>query len=160
MQISQSWKIYLDTCCLDRLFDPQIQERIRQETGAVNTVLSHVDAGHWHWIASSVLEFEIVQNPDLEQRANLEDILRLAYETVLVGTTEIARSDYLESLGFKRFDALHIACAESGGTDVLLTTDDKLLSRATRFRSRLHVRVENPYTWLQEVRANERQRYD
>ena len=151
MQISQSWKIYLDTCCLDRLFDPQIQERIRQETGAVNTVLSHVDAGHWHWIASSVLEFEIVQNPDLEQRANLEDLLRLAYETVLVGTTEIARSDYLESLGFKRFDALHIACAESGGADVLLTTDDRMVRLAKRHSTQLQVPIENPYTWLQKI---------
>ena len=151
MQISQSWKIYLDTCCLDRLFDPQIQERIRQETGAVNTILSRVDAGHWYWIASGVLEFEIVQNPDLEQRANLEDILRLAYETILVGTTEIARSDYLESLGFKQFDALHIASAESGGADILLTTDDRMLRLAKRYQSHLRVRVENPHTWLQEI---------
>ena len=151
MQISQSWKIYLDTCCLDRLFDPQLQERIRQETGAVNTILSRVDAGHWYWIASGTLEFEIVQNPDLEQRANLEDILRLAYETILVGTTEIARSDHLESLGFKRFDALHIACAESGDVDILLTTDDRMLRLAKRYQSHLRVRVENPHTWLQEI---------
>ena len=151
MQTSQSWKIYLDTCCLDRLFDPQIQARIRQETEAVNTILSRVDAGHWSWIASGVLEFEIVQNPDLEQRANLEDILRFAYETVLVGTAEIARSDYLESLGFKRFDALHIACAESGGADILLTTDDRMLRLAKRYRAQLRVRIENPHTWLQEI---------
>lgn len=151
MPTSQPWKIYLDTCCLDRLFDPQIQARIRQETGAVNTILLHVDAGHWYWIASGVLEFEIVQNPDLEQRANLEDILRFAYETVLVGTAEIARSDYLESLGFKRFDALHIACAENGGADILLTTDDRMLRLAKRYRAQIRVRIENPHTWLQEI---------
>ena len=127
MQTPQAWKIYLDTCCLDRLFDPQTQARVRQETEAVNIILSRVNAGSWSWIASGVLEFEIVQNPDLEQRANVEDILRFAYETVLVGTTEIARSDSLELLGFKRFDALHIACAESGGADILLTTDDRML---------------------------------
>ena len=151
MQTSRSWKIYLDTCCLNRLFDPQIQLRIRRETEAVDTILTRVNIAHWSWIASSVLKFEIIQTPDSEQRANLEDILRYAHETVLVDTTEIARSEYLESLGFKYYDALHIACAESGGVDVLLTTDDKLLNRAIHFRSRLHVRVENPYTWLQEV---------
>ena len=97
------------------------------------------------------MEFEIVQNPDLEQRANLEDILQFAYETVLVSTTEIERSDYLESLGFKRFDALHIACAESGDVDILLTTDDRMLRLAKRYQSDLHVRVENPHTWLQEI---------
>ena len=151
MQTPQSWKIYLDTCCLNRLFDPQIQLRIRRETEAVDTILARVNMTHWYWIASSVLKFEIIQIPDSEQRANLQDILRYAHETVLVDTTEIARSEYLESLGFKYYDALHIACAETGGADVLLTTDDKMLNRAIHSHSRLHVRVENPYTWLQEV---------
>ncbi len=151
MQTPQPWKIYLDTCCLNRFFDPQTQGRIRRETEAVDTILARVNTAHWIWIASSVLKFEIIQIPDLEQRANLEDILRFAHETFLVDTTETTRSEYLESLGFKHYDALHIACAESGGADVLLTTDDKLLNRATRFRTQLRVRVENPDTWLQEV---------
>ena len=151
MQTLQASKIYLDTCCLDRLFDPQIQARVCQETEAINTILLRVAAGHWYWIVSSVLEFEIAQNPDLEQRANVEDILRFASETVLVGITEIARSDALESLGFKRFDALHIACAESGRADILLTTDDRMLRLAKRYQSHLHVCVENPHTWLQAI---------
>ena len=151
MQIPQSWKIYLDTCCLNRLFDPQIQMRIRRETEAVDTILTRVPAANWSWIASSVLKFEIVQNPDLEQRANLEDLLRFAHETVLVNTTEIARSEYLESLGFKHYDALHIACAESGDADILLTTDDRMLRLAKRYQAHLRVRVENPHTWLQEI---------
>ena len=135
MQTSQSWKIYLDTCCLNRLFDPQGQVRIRQETEAVDTILARVRTGHWSWIASSVLEFEIVQNPDLKQRVDLEDMLRFAHETVLVGTPEVARSEVLETLGFKYYDALHIACAESGEADILLTTDDRMLRRAERFRA-------------------------
>ena len=151
MQTSRFWKIYLDTCCLDRLFDPQRQERIRQETEAVDTILARLNTAHWYWIVSSVLEAEIIQNPNLEQRANLEDILRFADETVLVDTREITRSEYLESLGFKHYDALHIACAESGGADVLLTTDDRMLRLAKRHSSQLQVRVENPYTWLQTV---------
>lgn len=150
MQTSQSWKIYLDTCCLNRLFDPQIQVRICQETEAVDIILARISSGHWSWIASSVLEFEIVQNPDLEQRANLEDLFLFADETVLVGTPEVARSEYLETLGFKYYDALHIACAESGEADVLLTTDDRMLRLAKRHSAQLRVRVENPYTWLQE----------
>ena len=151
MQTPRTWKIYLDTCCLNRLFDPQLQVRIRRETEAVDTILARVNTAHWHWIASSVLKFEIIQNPDLEQRVNLEDILRFAHETVLVGATEMARSEYLEYLGFKHYDALHIACAESGGADILLTTDDRMLRLAKRYRAHLRVCVENPYTWLQEI---------
>ena len=151
MQTPRSWKIYLDTCCLNRFFDPQIQDRIREETEAVDTILARVNTAHWIWIASSVLEFEIIQIPDLEQRANLEDILQFAHETVLVDTIEITRSDYLESLGFKHYDALHIACAESGGADVFLTTDDRMLRLAKRHSAQLQVRVENPHIWLQEI---------
>lgn len=151
MQILQPRKIYLDTCCLNRFFNPQLQTRIRQETQAIDTILLNFDAQNWYWIASSVLRFEINQTPDLEKRAELRRMLRRAHETILAGTTEIARSEALELLGFKHYDALHIACAESGGADVLLTTDDRMLRLAKRYHAELRVRIENPYTWLQEI---------
>ena len=53
-------------------------------------------------------------------------------------------------LGFKPLDALHIACAETAGADVLLTTDDRLLRRAERQAGDLDVAVANPLRWLEE----------
>lgn len=144
-------KIYLDTCCLNRLSDRQIQERIRQETEAVNVMLSNFRTKRWHWISSSILRFEINQNPDLDQRVSLTTLLQLRHQIVFVGGEEILRGEELEGLGFKELDALHIACAESGNADILLTTDDRMLRRAKRYRAQLRVRVENPYTWLQEI---------
>ena len=144
-------KIYLDTCCLNRLSDRQIQKRIRQETGAVNIMLSNFRTKRWHWISSSILQFEINQNPDLDQRVSLTTLLQLRHQIVFVGGEEILRGEELEGLGFKELDALHIACAESGNADILLTTDDRMLRRAKRYRAQLRVRVENPYTWLQEI---------
>ena len=44
-----------------------------------------------------------------------------------------ARAEELEHLGFKALDALHIACAEAGGADVLPTTDDRMLAKAKNF---------------------------
>ena len=85
--------------------------------------------------------------------------LNRAYQNVSIGATEDTRGQELEALGFKWFDALHLACAESSKTDVFLTTDDRLLRRGNRFRALLQVRVENPYNWLQEV-GNERTRDD
>lgn len=143
-------KIYLDTCCLNRLSDRQIQKRIRQETEAVNIMLSNFRTKRWHWISSSILQFEINQNPDLDQRVSLTILLQLRHQIVFVGGEEILRGEELEGLGFKKFDALHIACAESGNADIFLTTDDRMLRRAKRYRAQLRVRVENPYTWLQE----------
>lgn len=144
-------KIYLDTCCLNRLSDRQIQKRIRQETEAVNIMLSNFRTKRWHWISSSILQFEINQNPDLDQRVSLTTLLQLRHQIVFVGGEEILRGEELEGLGFKELDALHIACAESGNADILLTTDDRMLRRAKRYRAQLQVRVENPYTWLQEI---------
>lgn len=53
------------------------------------------------------------------------------------------------------FDALHLACAESGNASVFLTTDDKLLSLAIRLSQQLRIRVENPLVWLNEVTNDE-----
>ena len=100
------------------------------------------------------MRFEINQNPDLHQRASLTRLLRLADQTVFAGVQEILRGEQLETLGFKKVDALHIACAESGEADVLLTTDDQMLRLAKRHEAQLRVRVENPYLWLQEVTEN------
>jgi predicted nucleic acid-binding protein len=55
---------------------------------------------------------------------------------------------------FKVFDALHIACAEAGDTDILLTTDDRLLRKAAKPSHVLKVKLENPIIWLLEVTTN------
>ena len=61
----------------------------------------------------------------------------------------------LERLGFRAYDALHLACAEEGGADVLLTTDDRFLRRAERHGNILRVQIENPILWLLEVIEDE-----
>ncbi|MCA2812513.1 MAG: hypothetical protein IM477_08160 [Microcystis sp. M090S1] len=47
-------------------------------------------------------------------------------------------------LGFKFYDALHLAFAEAGGADIFLTTDDRLLRKAQQYRDPINVMVENP----------------
>ena len=42
------------------------------------------------------------------------------------------RGRMLESLGFKPIDALHVAAAEQGQAEVLVTCDDGLLKTAQR----------------------------
>ena len=145
------WKIYLDTCCLSRLFDPPTQIRIIQEAEAVNQILTYCFNGYWHWIASDVLLNEVNRTPDLEARVEIKTLLTLAHQAVHIGTDEISRGLQLEAFGFKERDALHLACAESGEVAFFLTTDDRLLRRAKRYQTGLHVHVENPYTWLQEI---------
>ena len=51
-------------------------------------------------------------------------------------------------LGFKFYDALHLAFAEAGGADIFLTTDYRLLRKAQQYRDSINVTVENPVIWL------------
>ena len=153
-------RIYLDTCCLSRFFDVQAQTRIYQETETIRRIISHIRSGNLYWISSDVLLHEIEQNSDLDQRTQILDIVSDVHQTVPVGISEISRGKKLENLGFKKLDALHIACAESGSTDIFLTTDVRLLRTVKRHSLQLYVRVENPYIWFHEVKGNERIRND
>ena len=157
MQIQfQERRIYLDTCSIGRSLDNQAQERMRRETEAVETIVDYFFTGELRWSASEVLAIEIANNPNLKKREATRYLLNSAHETVLVGPVERRRAINLKSLGFKPLDALHIACAESSGVDVLLTTDDRMLSLAKRHRTQLRVRVENPHRWLQEIDRSQR----
>lgn len=63
---------------------------------------------------------------------------------------EVERARRLESLGFYSYDALHLACAEKGGAEVFLTTDDRFLRVASRHLKKIKVRVENPLRWIEK----------
>lgn len=67
----------------------------------------------------------------------------------------VRRASALKALNFTTVDALHIACAEAGQSDLLLTTDDRFLCKARKHRNILKVRVENPILWLMEVTQDE-----
>lgn len=156
----QFWKIYLDTCCLSRFFDDQTQDRVRRETEAVGTILETFRQGEWRWLVSTVLEIEVNRNLNFSQRLRVRSLLARANQLILLTEAETSRATMLESLGFKSFDALHIASAESGTADILLTTDDRFVRRAKRVSEQLRVRVENPHTWLQEIIRNGRSQDD
>lgn len=144
-------KIYFDNCALNRPFDDQSQERIRLETEAVLLLLSRLVSKEWMWLGSRALEIEIDRTNDVEQRSRLRRVIEFVSSSVELGEKELARAKSLEKLGFVGFDAVHLACAESGKVDVFLTTDDRLLKLAKRVATKLHVKVENPLDWIKEM---------
>jgi predicted nucleic acid-binding protein len=145
--------VYLDVCCLNRPFDDQTQLRIRLEAEAITLILTRVRAGVWRWLTSGAVEFELNAGPTGPRRQWIEQLLRFASESAPISPPVVARAQQLVALGFRALDALHLACAESGQADVLLTTDDQFLRVARRNAARLHVTVHNPVSWLQEVSA-------
>jgi predicted nucleic acid-binding protein len=56
----------------------------------------------------------------------------------------------LESLGFKPIDALHVAAAEQGQAEVLVTCDDGLLKTAQRHAGILQVKVMSVLRFIAE----------
>jgi len=144
-------KVYLDTCCLNRPFDDQTQERLRLESEAVLAILSRIEKGEWNWIGSEILIDEIEQTPDTQKLSRTRLLSGFIQENVEIGDKEVKRAKELQKEGFQLFDALHIACAESAKADVFLSTDDRLLKLAKKLSKLLHIRVENPLVWVEEM---------
>jgi predicted nucleic acid-binding protein len=143
-------KVCLDICCLKRAFDSQEQALVRLETEAVMAVLSRQQA-----------DIVLVRTPAqlLENALNPVQWRREAVELWLlqdvaepVAEHELAsRTGELMEMGFKGFDALHLACAEAVDADVLLTVDERFLRKAQARAADLRVRVISPITLIQEV---------
>lgn len=143
-------KIYFDACCINRLTDDQTQARIRQEAEAVELVLRRIQEGVIQWISSEALVDEISRNPNVERRLENAALLALASEGIEVTESIAERAANLQSAGYGAYDALHLACAEAAGVDVLLTTDDEFIRKASRGIGSPRVAVLNPLSWSKE----------
>ena len=143
--------VYLDACCLNRPFDDQLQLRVRLESESILWLLNNVQLGHWSWTSSQVLEWEISQTPSVPRRERVLQLFEIATTVVATTNAMLNRAAQLRGLGFKAFDALHLACAEQSNCDVFLSTDDRLLRLSRRIAVQLTIRVENPVDWVREV---------
>jgi len=143
-------RIYLDVSCLNRPGDDQTQMRIRLETEAVSLIMERIESGEWQQLASDMILIEINASTDMERRRRALELLPDVEDISPVTAAIWARADECQMMGFKAADAVHVAAAEAGGADVLLTCDDRMLRAGRRNRSRLRVRIENPLKWLEE----------
>ncbi|MFA0783564.1 MAG: hypothetical protein YYHSYBAR_001955 [Candidatus Fervidibacter sacchari] len=145
----------MDVCCLNRPFDAQTQERIRLESEALLLILERCERREWDLVVSEAIFWEIAQMLDPVRKEKVLALVTIASEEIKVTSQVVERAKELTQMGFKPYDALHIACAEVGSASIFLTTDDRLLRKAKRLRRLLRIRVENPVHWLMEVIADE-----
>lgn len=143
-------RIYLDVCCLCRPFDDHSQDKIRLESEAVLTVIDHGQANDWVLLTSDVAETEISKIPAADKRQKVQLLFTLLHPVIAVDENIEKRATELEKIGFKSFDALHVACAEKGKADIFLTTDEGLLKKAAQNKGHLKIQVANPVIWLME----------
>ena len=143
-------KIYLDSCCFNRPFDDLLQEKVRLECEAVLTIINNCESGTWDVFRSDVLDDEIdrITNPFKKLK-----VLRLYSSATLnieISDEIISRARELQrAVNLKPFESLHLASAEHGGANVLLTTDKKFINRVTE--SDTKIKIANPAVWLMEV---------
>ena len=149
-------RLYLDACCFNRPFDSQEQDRVRLESEAVMIIIGRAKQGRYQLLGSAVLRHEIDRTPDRERAFRVAQLTGFCRPVVPVGSRVIERARQLEQMGFKAYDAMHVASAESGRAQVFLTTDDALLRLAGKVAKQLRLSVRNPLAWLiEESMANE-----
>ena len=81
-------KVYLDVCCLNRLFDDQTQDKIRLETEAIIGILKRCVDSNWVLIGSDIIGLEISKNPDIVKKQKVLQLhdgsaLRIKYNPTI-----------------------------------------------------------------------------
>jgi predicted nucleic acid-binding protein len=142
-------RAYLDICCLKRPFDDQSQARVRLECEAILALLG--SSPETEFVRSVAHDLENDQNPLLWRAERVRRWLRELPVGVSNATALEARTTALMGMGFRGFDALHIACAEAAKVDVFITCDDRLLAVARRLSSSLEVKVADPLVAAKEM---------
>ncbi|MGH7801827.1 MAG: PIN domain-containing protein [Thermodesulfobacteriota bacterium] len=112
-------RIYLDVCCLNRPFDDRTQDRVRLESEAVLTIFSRGQTENWILLSSEVVDIEISKIPEDDRKQNVSFLSSISQSYIIIDTDTEKRAIELGELGFKSFDALHLACAEKGKADIL-----------------------------------------
>ena len=143
-------KVYLDNCCFNRVLDDQSFPLIYLERNSVMLILELAEANILEIVGSQMLKFEMNATPDQMKRAKLLLMYSLCSSEIEVTKAIADRAEEIrENSNIRKFDSIHLACAEDVGVDVLLTTDRKFMNNANRIPA--NVRVMNPTAWLMEV---------
>ncbi|MBD2140118.1 PIN domain-containing protein [Anabaena sp. FACHB-1250] len=153
--MSKNYLIYADICCLCRSLDDLQQSRIKLEAEAMLSILEQCEQKKWTLVNSDALQFELAKNSDLFKKEQLEAILSIA--TNYLQTNDIIESlaSDLVKLGFKLYDALHLAFSQTYNLDIFLTTDDRLLRKAKKYPDLITIKVENPVVRLMNILQEE-----
>ena len=103
------------------------------------------------FLHSAAHDLENGQNPVSWRLARVADWLTALPRWDAKAEDLIRRTEELIALGFRNFDAFHIACAELGGAEAFVTADDRLLGLGERHAALLGVRVLDVVTLAREV---------
>jgi predicted nucleic acid-binding protein len=135
----------------NRCFDDQRQLRIRLETAAIEGIFELAEGRALELAWSFMLDYENNLNPQEDRKEWAELLSRLCIHRIVPSPRILALARRLiKSAKIKPRDALHVACAETGGCDYFVTCDDDLVRTVqTRRRTpKLRVVATNPVEFI------------
>lgn len=154
----ENYLIYLDTCCFNRPFDNQSDDRNRLESDAILTIINKCEKGTWKLLSSDILFDEISCIANWAKKYKVLKLYNSTNINIELNDDIVKRAKELTCFNIKSFDALHIASAEYANADIFLTTDKKLINlcKTSSLSKELGVKinVKNPIIWLMEVFEN------
>jgi predicted nucleic acid-binding protein len=103
--------------------------------------MERVASGRHTLSGSAALIAENEQNRDEKRKAKVRELLKQATEWIPYPSDVDPRVKSLSMLGFRGFDAHHVAAAEAGECDRLVTCDDQFLKVARRAAAKMKVAI-------------------
>lgn len=140
--------LYLDTCCFNRPFDDQSSLRIRLESEAKLDIQLGIRLGQYALVWSYIMDFENGQNPFPERKQQIMKWRLYCKQDVEATPELLAQANVLTQQGFKKLDALHLACSLQAGADYFITTDDGILKKAQNVSA---IAITDPIGFIKEV---------
>lgn len=145
-------KIYLDNCAFNRPFGDQKDIRIKIETEAKLHIQEKIKTGKLDLIWSYILDFENSRNPFVERRISISHWKKSAVKDIEESENLLQKADSLVKIGLKPKDALHIDSAIEAEAGYFLTTDDKILNKATNVKE---LKIMSPTDFIKVIEHND-----
>lgn len=144
-------RVYLDSCCYNRLFDDRSYSQIYYERNSILLILECAEQMAIQIIGSQMVAKEIADISDVFKFTALQIVYQeLCSEEVQINNGILNRAEQVRHISnIKYKDSIHLACAEYVNADVLLTTDRKFRNNSKQITT--FTKVMNPTEWLSEV---------
>lgn len=141
-------RVYLDNCCYNRPFDDQNSIKIFFETEAKLFIQEKIKLGELELVWSFILDYENNQNMDTGRKEEIFKFEKYA-KVYFVGTNKTGiLSEKFYSLGIKKKDSIHLACAVETNCDYFITTDFGILKKKSLFSEILII---NPIDFIIQI---------
>lgn len=122
-------KVYIDSSCLNRIFDDQAQPRIFFESIAMGIVFILIDNQEIEIVSSDALNYEMEKNPFLDKKEFVRFYLEKGKTYLELNESILKRSLDIEKMKIKGIDAIHVSLSELNSIDYFLTVDDGILKK-------------------------------